>query len=108
LRSTGSELDKTTRAQLARGERMVELLKQEQYQPSPVEHQVIAIFAGTNGYVDDVPTSDVRKFEKELLKFVDVTYENIKKEIKKKKTLDDDLKAKIRAMIEEFKKGFQP
>jgi F-type H+-transporting ATPase subunit alpha len=104
----GSELDKTTRAQLARGERMVELLKQEQYQPSPVEHQVIAIFAGTNGYVDDVPTSDVRKFEKELLKFVDVTYENIKKEIKKKKTLDDDLKAKIRAMIEEFKKGFQP
>jgi len=103
----GSELDKTTRAQLARGERMVELLKQEQYQPSPVEHQVIAIFAGTNGYVDDVPTSDVRKFEKELLKFVDVTYENIKKEIKEKKTLDDDLKAKIRAMIEEFKKGFQ-
>ncbi len=103
----GSELDKTTRAQLARGERMVELLKQDQYQPSPVEHQVIAIFAGTNGYVDDVPTSDVRKFEKELLKFVDATYENIKKEIKEKKSLDDDLKAKIRAMIEEFKKGFQ-
>ncbi|MBI5179936.1 MAG: F0F1 ATP synthase subunit alpha [Nitrospirae bacterium] len=104
----GSELDKTTRAQLARGERMVELLKQDQYQPCPVEHQVIAIFAGTNGYVDDIPTSDVRKFEKELMKFVDAKYENIKKEIKEKKTLDDDLKAKLRAMIEEFKKAFQP
>lgn len=103
----GSELDKTTRAQLARGERMVELLKQDQYQPCPVEHQVIAIFAGTNGYVDDIPTSDVRKFEKELMKFVDAKYENIKKEIKEKKTLDDDLKAKLRAMIEEFKKSFQ-
>ncbi len=103
----GSELDKTTRAQLARGERMVELLKQDQYQPSPVEHQVIAIFAGTNGYVDDIPTSSVRKFEKELMKFVDAKYENIKKEIKEKKTLDDDLKAKIRGMIEEFKKTFQ-
>jgi len=103
----GSELDKTTRAQLARGERMVELLKQDQYQPCPVEHQVIAIFAGTNGYVDDIPTSDVRKFEKELMKFVDAKYENIRKEIKEKKTLDDDLKAKLRAMIEEFKKTFQ-
>ena len=103
----GSELDKTTRAQLARGERMVELLKQDQYQPCPVEHQVIAIFAGTNGYVDDIPTSDVRKFEKELMKFVDAKYENIKKEIKEKKTLDDDLKAKLRAMIEEFKKTIQ-
>lgn len=103
----GSELDKTTRAQLARGERMVELLKQDQYQPCPVEHQVIGIFAGTNGYVDDVPTSDIRKFEKELMKFVDAKYENIKKEIKEKKTLDDDLKAKLRAMVEEFKKSFQ-
>ena len=103
----GSELDKTTRAQLARGERMVELLKQDQYQPCPVEHQVIAIFAGTNGYVDDIPTSDIRKFEKELMKFVDAKYENIKKEIKEKKTLDDDLKAKLRAMIEEFKKTIQ-
>ena len=103
----GSELDKTTRAQLARGERMVELLKQDQYQPCPVEHQVIAIFAGTNGYVDDISTSDIRKFEKELMKFVDAKYENIKKEIKEKKTLDDDLKAKLRAMVEEFKKSFQ-
>lgn len=103
----GSELDKTTRAQLARGERMVELLKQDQYQPCPVEHQVIAIFAGTNGYVDDIPTPDIRKFEKELMKFVDAKYENIKKEIREKKTLDDDLKAKLRAMIEEFKKSFQ-
>ncbi len=103
----GSELDKTTRAQLARGERMVELLKQDQYQPCPVEHQVIAIFAGTNGYVDDISTSDIRKFEKELMKFVDAKYENIRKEIKEKKTLDDDLKAKLRAMVEEFKKSFQ-
>ncbi len=103
----GSELDKTTRAQLARGERMVELLKQDQYQPYPVVHQIIIIFAGTNGYVDDIPASSVRRFEKELIKFVDAKYEDIKKEIKEKKILDDDLKAKLRAMIEEFKNSFQ-
>ncbi|MFZ3091072.1 MAG: F0F1 ATP synthase subunit alpha [Nitrospirota bacterium] len=104
----GSELDKTTRAQLARGERMVELLKQDQYQPSSVVHQIIVIFAGTNGYVDDIPASSVRRFEKELIKFVDAKYEDIKKEIKEKKILDDDLKARLRAMIEEFKNTFQP
>ncbi|MBI3354940.1 MAG: F0F1 ATP synthase subunit alpha [Nitrospirae bacterium] len=104
----GSELDKTTRAQLARGERMVELLKQDQYQPYPVVHQIIIIFAGTNGYVDDIPASSVRRFEKELIKFVDAKYENIKKEIKEKKILDDDLKTRLRAMIEEFKNTFQP
>jgi F-type H+-transporting ATPase subunit alpha len=104
----GSELDKTTRAQLARGERMVELLKQDQYQPSSVVHQIIVIFAGTNGYVDDIPASSVRRFEKELIKFVDAKYEDIKKEIKEKKILDDDLKARLRAMIEEFKNSFQP
>lgn len=104
----GSELDKTTRAQLARGERMVELLKQDQYQPYPVVHQIIIIFAGTNGYVDDIPASSVRRFEKELIKFVDAKYEDIKKEIKEKKILDDDLKARLRAMIEEFKNSFQP
>lgn len=104
----GSELDKTTRAQLARGERMVELLKQDQYQPSPIVHQIIVIFAGTNGYVDDIPASSVRRFEKELIKFVDAKYEDIKKEIKEKKILDDDLKARLRAMIEEFKNSFQP
>lgn len=104
----GSELDKTTRAQLARGERMVELLKQDQYQPSSVVHQIIVIFAGTNGYVDDIPASSVRRFEKELIKFVDAKYEDMKKEIKEKKILDDDLKARLRAMIEEFKNTFQP
>ena len=104
----GSELDKTTRAQLARGERMVELLKQDQYQPSSVVHQIIVIFAGTNGYVDDISASSVRRFEKELIKFVDAKYEDMKKEIKEKKILDDDLKARLRAMIEEFKNTFQP
>ncbi|MEK6681482.1 MAG: F0F1 ATP synthase subunit alpha [Nitrospirota bacterium] len=104
----GSELDKTTRAQLARGERMVELLKQDQYQPYPVVHQIIIIFAGTNGYVDDISASSVRRFEKELIKFVDAKYEDMKKEIKEKKILDDDLKARLRAMIEEFKNTFQP
>ena len=65
----GSELDKATQAQLARGVRMVELLKQEQYRPMSVENQVISIFAGTNGFLDDVPVAKVRLFEEELLEY---------------------------------------
>jgi F-type H+-transporting ATPase subunit alpha len=102
----GSDLDKATLAQLNRGQRMVELLKQEQYKPLPVEQQILVIFAGTNGYVDEVPVNAVKKFEQELLRFVTSKYQSLLDDIKGKKQLDDDLKARIKSAIEEFKKSF--
>jgi F-type H+-transporting ATPase subunit alpha len=102
----GSDLDKATLAQLNRGQRMVELLKQDQYSPLPVEQQIFVIFAGTNGYVDEVPVNAVRKFEAELLRFVTSKFQPLLDDIKGKKQLDDDLKARIKSAIEEFKKTF--
>lgn len=102
----GSDLDKATLAQLNRGQRMVELLKQDQYKPMPVEQQILVIFAGTNGYVDDVPVSAVRRFEQELLRFVTSKYADLLKDIATRKQLDEDLRARCKAAIEEFKKGF--
>jgi len=102
----GSDLDKATLAQLNRGQRMVELLKQDQYSPLPVEQQILVIFAGTNGYVDEVPVPSVRKFEAELLRFATSKYQPLLDDIRTKKQLDDDLKARIKSVIEEFKKSF--
>ncbi len=102
----GSDLDKATLAQLNRGQRMVELLKQDQYVPMPVEQQILVIFAGTNGYVDDVPVNAVKKFEQEFLRFVTSKYQPLLSDIAAKKQLDDDLKARAKATIEEFKKTF--
>jgi F-type H+-transporting ATPase subunit alpha len=102
----GSDLDKATLAQLNRGQRMVELLKQDQYVPMVVEQQIIVIFAGTNGYVDDVPVNAVKKFESELLRFVTSKYADLLKDIATKKQLDDELKTRVKAAIEEFKKSF--
>jgi len=102
----GSDLDKATLAQLNRGQRMVELLKQDQYAPLPVEQQILVIFAGTNGYVDEVPVGDVKKFEQELLRFAQSKHPALLTDIATKKQLDDDLKERIKAAIEEFKKTF--
>jgi F-type H+-transporting ATPase subunit alpha len=102
----GSDLDKATLAQLNRGQRMVELLKQDQYVPMPVEQQILVIFAGTNGYVDDVPVNALKKFEQELLRFVTSKYADLLKDIATKKQLDDDLKTRCKAALEEFKKTF--
>ena len=102
----GSDLDKATLAQLNRGQRMVELLKQDQYSPLPVEQQVLVIFAGTNGYVDEVPVNAVRKFESELLRFATSKYQSLLDDIKGKKQLDDDLKTRIKSALDEFKKSF--
>jgi F-type H+/Na+-transporting ATPase subunit alpha len=102
----GSDLDKATLAQLNRGSRMVELLKQDQYKPLPVEQQVLVIFAGTNGYLDDVQVNAVKKFEAELLRFVTSKNQALLNDIKTKKQLDDDLKARLKSSIEEFKKSF--
>jgi F-type H+-transporting ATPase subunit alpha len=102
----GSDLDKATLAQLNRGQRMVELLKQDQYKPLPVEQQILVIFAGTNGYLDDIDAKAVKKFEAELLKFVNSKYQALLTDIKTKKQLDDDLKGRMKSSIEEFKKTF--
>ncbi len=103
----GSDLDKATLAQIERGKRMVELLKQGQYVPLSFEDQVIVLFAGTQGFLDDVPIEAVRKFEDEFLKFLRGTKEDVRTELREKKMIDDSLKAKLKAAIEEFKKGFQ-
>src|SRR5512135_440035 len=102
----GSDLDKATLAQLNRGQRMVELLKQDQYKPLPVEQQILVIFAGTNGFVDEVPVNAVKKFEQELLRFMASKHQAVLDDIKSKKQIDDDLKARIKSAIEEFKKSF--
>ncbi len=102
----GSDLDKATLAQLNRGQRMVELLKQDQYKPLPVEQQILVIFAGTNGYLDDVQVNAVKKFEAELLRFMTSKNQALLNDIKAKKQLDDDLKARLKSSIEEFKKSF--
>jgi len=102
-----SDLDKATLAQIARGQRMVELLKQDQYVPMPVEDQVLLIFAGTNGFLDDIPVQSIRKFERDFLKYLRDKREDLRKELREKKVIDDDLRARIVTAIEEFKKGFE-
>jgi F-type H+/Na+-transporting ATPase subunit alpha len=102
----GSDLDKTTLAQLNRGKHLTEILKQGQYSPLPVEKQVLIIFAGTNGYMDDVPLEGCGSFETELYEFVDSSYPNLGKELAEKKQLDDALRAEIRKVLDEFKAKF--
>jgi F-type H+-transporting ATPase subunit alpha len=103
-----SELDKATQQTINRGLRLVELLKQEPYNPLPVEKQIVAIFAGTNGYLDDIPVEAVRKFEKELYAYLDNERPDILKEIREKKALDDELKRKIEDALRDFKSKFVP
>lgn len=102
----GSDLDKTTQAQLARGVRMVELLKQNQYKPLSAEMQVLVLFAGVNGYLDDVPVDKIRLFEEELIAFFETKQKGLKEEVAKKKALDPELTQKLKSAVEEFKKGF--
>jgi F-type H+-transporting ATPase subunit alpha len=102
----GSELDKSSQAQLARGLRLVELLKQPQFSPVAVEDQVIAIYAGTKGYLDDIAAPDVRRFEADLIEYVHSREADIPKEIVETGKLSDDGAKKLAAAIEEFKRGF--
>ena len=105
----GSELDKATQAQLARGARMVELLKQDQYKPMPVADQVLSIFAGVNGFIDDVPVNKIREFEADLLAFVKEKHPNIRDEVVTKKKIDEEFGNQLKQIISEFKKakGYQ-
>jgi F-type H+/Na+-transporting ATPase subunit alpha len=101
-----SDLDRRTRERLERGQRMTELLKQPQYEPVPVGKQVISIFAGARGYLDDVPIDEVRKFEHALLRFLDQEHPEVEKEITEQGTITDETEKKLRAAIDEFKKSY--
>jgi F-type H+-transporting ATPase subunit alpha len=103
----GSDLDKATQAQLNRGQRLVEVLKQGQYEPLPFSKQILVIFAGTNGYLDDLAIEDVRPFEKGLYQYVDTMNPGLLKAIMEKKTLDDALKADIKKLLDDYKQRFQ-
>jgi F-type H+-transporting ATPase subunit alpha len=98
----GSDLDKATQSQLNRGARLVEILKQPQYVPLPVERQVAIIFAGTNGYLDTLPLSDVRQYETELYKFMETRHPDLSRGIAEKKQLDDQLKGSLEQALKEF------
>ncbi|NWF82306.1 MAG: F0F1 ATP synthase subunit alpha, partial [Bryobacteraceae bacterium] len=102
----GSDLDKASQAQLNRGRRLVEILKQAQYQPLPVEKQVLIVYAGTNAWLDDVPVELCRPFEEELYRYVDNGHPDLLKDIREKRVLDDDLKARINEVLKDFKARF--
>jgi F-type H+-transporting ATPase subunit alpha len=102
----GSDLDKVTQNQLNRGVRLTELLKQPQFSPLPTEKQVMIIFAGTNGYLDDLKVEDIRGFEDGLYKYLDSAQSQLLKDIIEKKTLDDDLKNRIKAALKEYKENY--
>jgi F-type H+-transporting ATPase subunit alpha len=102
----GSELDKASQRQLERGARLVELLKQPQYSPVAVEDQVIAIYAGTNGHLDDVPTADVKRFERELLDFIHSRHADVTRSIVETGQLSEEATITLKGAIEDFRKSF--
>jgi len=103
-----SDLDEASRKQLERGQRLVEILKQPAHQPLPVEKQVVIIYAGTKGYVDDIPVKAVRKFEDELYPFIETKYPQIFENIRTKKKLDEETEELLKKALEEFKAQFNP
>ncbi len=105
--SFASDLDAASRAQLDRGARLVELLKQPQYSPFPVERQVVSIWAGTNGYLDDVPLEDVGRFEREFLDYIQRERSGIYDSIRETRELSDDTASGLKEAIDDFRKGFQ-
>jgi F-type H+-transporting ATPase subunit alpha len=102
----GSDLDKVTQQQLSRGQRLTELLKQPQFQPLSFEKQVAILFAGTNGLLDDVEVSDLRAFEDGFYKYLEGSSGSVLSDIATKKALDDDLKGRLTAAINDYKAGF--
>ena len=103
----GSDLDQATQRQLSRGSRLVELLKQGQYQPLAVQQQILIIYAGTNGFVDELPLTALKKYEQELYSFIESKHPDIFADILKKRELDGDLRAKLNKALEEFKSIFK-
>ena len=102
----GSDLDKATQAQLNRGRRLVEILKQPQYQPVAVEKQVVIVYAATKGFLDPVAIEDVRRYEEDLNRFLESSHPAVLTGIAEKKILDDDLKASIEKALKEFGQRF--
>src|SRR6266498_2880227 len=99
----GSDLDKATQAQLARGQRLVEILKQPQYRPMNVENQILVIWAASNGYTDDIAVESVRSFEAELLKFVENSQPGLLQSIREKKSLTDEIISDLKQVLADFK-----
>jgi len=104
----GSDLDKATQAQLAKGERLVEVLKQGQYEPLPVAKQILIVYAGVNGFLDGYPVHLLQRYEQELYKFVEDKHADILAEIEKKKQLDEALDQKIKKVLDGFRQVFVP
>jgi F-type H+-transporting ATPase subunit alpha len=103
----GSDLDKSTQAQLNRGVRLVELLKQPQYQPMPAEKEVMALYSGTRGYLDNIPLESVLQYESQMLAFMERKHSEILSELKEKNIISDELDARIKKALEEFAEVFQ-
>jgi F-type H+-transporting ATPase subunit alpha len=103
----GSDLDKATLAQIERGKRMVELLKQGQYNPISLDEQIIILYAGTQGFLDDIPVEDIRSFENGLINYVRTQKQELKDELMEKKAIDEELKNRLNETIEAFKSTFQ-
>jgi F-type H+-transporting ATPase subunit alpha len=104
----GSELDKASQAQLERGARVVEILKQPQYRPMPVDKQIISIYAVTNGYLDDVSIDDAKRFEEELLRYVEARHADVARHFLDSGDLPDEIEAKLKEAVADFKRQFQP
>ena len=102
----GSDLDKASQQQLHRGERLVEILKQKQYEPLPVEKQILIIYAGTNGFLDSLEVSQCREFENELYAYLDPQSDSVLTKILEKKAIDEDLENEIKAVLGKFKERF--
>src|SRR5690606_39257518 len=102
----GSDLDKASQQQLNRGRRLVEVLKQPQFQPLPVEKQVLIIYAATNAWLDDIPVESIRAFEAELYRFADNAHPGLLHQIREKKVLDDAVKSDLNRLLKEFKERF--
>ena len=103
----GSDLDKATLAQLSRGQRLTEILKQDQYSPLPVEKQVVMIYAGTNGFLDDLDVADCRPFEAVLYRFLDTSYAALLGKIRDRKALDDEIKGELKKALNEAKDKYK-
>ena len=99
----GSDLDKATRDQLERGQRLTELLKQPQYEPMSLDHQVIVLYAATNGLLDDVPLDKIRSFESAMIRFMDASHSEIGNNILSMRQIDADTEAALKKAIQEFK-----
>ncbi|MCC6901446.1 MAG: hypothetical protein IT377_20915 [Polyangiaceae bacterium] len=101
-----SDLDASTRAQLERGQRLTELLKQGQYVPLPIEKQVVIIYAGTNGFVDKLPVDSLKEFEQELYRHIDEKHPDLWSDIREKREITDEIKKKLDKVLKKFVKGF--